>query len=317
MTRKRILAIGDPHYHITNLSQVDEFENALFKKLETEKFAAIVCLGDLLHTHEKIHTIALNRAHLFLKRLAEFAPTYLIVGNHDYINNQQFMTKNHPYNSFDEITVVDRAMIVEFGRRKVGMCPYVPPGRFLEAMRTVDFQKCDVIFAHQEFKGCRMGAIESHEGDEWLESYPPVVSGHIHESQILGNIYYVGSAMQHAFGESGEKVLGVVTLPFKYSTLSLGLTKKKMVTKSAEDAYEFKVPDENPEMVKLVVEGTDSEIRTFSESAHCKDLQKKGVKIALKSTTEFTPESESRTFEQILLSLVRENPVAVSLLKTL
>ena len=53
-----------------------------------------------------------------------------------------------------------------------------------------------------------MGAIISVEGDKWSLKFPNVISGHIHERQIpQKNIYYPGSAMQHAFGESKKNII--------------------------------------------------------------------------------------------------------------
>ena len=88
--------------------------------------------------------------------------------------------------------------------------PYVPPGRFEEALRTLkdDWISASCIFAHQEFAGCKMGAIVSIEGDKWDIKNPIVISGHIHsKQQPQKNIYYSGSAMQHAFGESAKNII--------------------------------------------------------------------------------------------------------------
>ena len=72
--------------------------------------------------------------------------------------------------------------------------PYVPPGRFVEALETyknINWKDVDCIFAHQEFYGCKMGAILSEEGDKWESKWPLVVSGHIHSRQWINkNIYY-------------------------------------------------------------------------------------------------------------------------------
>ena len=76
--------------------------------------------------------------------------------------------------------------------------------RFIEALETSehDWKSSLLIFAHQEFKGCKMGAIESIDGDTWSTEYPPIISGHIHSNQTLDtNVYYPGSAMQNAFGD--------------------------------------------------------------------------------------------------------------------
>ncbi len=45
------------------------------------------------------------------------------------------------------------------------------------------WKNVNCIFAHQEFYGCKMGAIESIEGDKWDHSFPLVIRGHIHSEQ--------------------------------------------------------------------------------------------------------------------------------------
>ncbi len=74
------------------------------------------------------------------------------------------------------------------------MVPYVPPGRFVEALNIIDnewWKNVNCIFAHQEFYGCKMGAIESIEGDKWDHSFPLVISGHIHSEQRLKKIFFI------------------------------------------------------------------------------------------------------------------------------
>ena len=173
----------------------------------------IVVLGDLLHEHERIHTITLNKAYGYIDRLRMLAKTFILIGNHDMINNQQFLNENHWMNGMKEwenVTIVDKVKSYEIKGKIFYFCPYVPPGRFVEALNTSgkEWEKCDGIFAHQEFYGCKMGAIESVEGDKWSLEHPNVISGHIHSNQtIQKNVYYPGAAMQHAFGESHKNVI--------------------------------------------------------------------------------------------------------------
>ena len=102
---------------------------------------------------------------------------------------------------WDNVCVVDKPIITKIGEVNIAMCPYVPNGRFVEALSTTignDWRNCRMIFAHQEFKGCKMGHIISTEGDEWSDEYPPIISGHIHDYQKINNIFYPGSAIQHS-----------------------------------------------------------------------------------------------------------------------
>ena len=55
-----ILAIGDPHFRIDNIPEVEMFIEKIGKLANDKQPDLIICLGDLLHTHERIHTIPLT-----------------------------------------------------------------------------------------------------------------------------------------------------------------------------------------------------------------------------------------------------------------
>ena len=91
--------------------------------------------------------------------------------------------------------------------RKLVFLPFIPTGRFVEALDSDDepWKDADMVFAHQEFRGAKMGAKISEEGDEWKEDWPSVISGHIHDRQILRNIYYTGSCLHNDFSDINTK----------------------------------------------------------------------------------------------------------------
>ena len=58
-----VLFIGDPHIQVANLPEVEIFMKRLVK-LATERVPDLIIIaGDLLHTHERLHTLALNKAY--------------------------------------------------------------------------------------------------------------------------------------------------------------------------------------------------------------------------------------------------------------
>ena len=155
-----------------------------------------------------------------IEQLSQIAPTYVLIGNHDLINHSQFLTDNHIFNpmkKWPNVFIADtmpQVLQIEDSdgeERTFVFCPYTPPGRFAEALNKIvplgyTWELADAIFAHQEFEGCKMNQITSEEGDVWDPAFPPVISGHIHDAQTVGeNVFYPGSAIQHGFGESAGK----------------------------------------------------------------------------------------------------------------
>jgi DNA repair exonuclease SbcCD nuclease subunit len=272
----------------------------------------IVILGDLLHTHEKIFTIALNKAYEFVRRMRDISPTYVLVGNHDYIQNSQFLTENHWMNAmkdWDNVVIVDTVIRLVKKGEKLVFVPYVPNGRFLEALETgEEWRDADCIFAHQEFAGCKMGAIISIDGDRWPEDYPRIVSGHIHSKQTpQPNIYYTGSAMQHAFGESDKNVIPIITFPYNVKEIDLDLPRKKIIYMDMDKIEDF-VPKETNDQLKLTISGSFDEFKTFKKTEKYKELTKNGTKVVFKAKKEITNQKETTdtNFRDILFKLVSE-----------
>ena len=286
----KVIAIGDPHFKVKNIPKVEIFIEKLLVLIKNENPDFIIVLGDLLHNHERIHSLVLNKAYDFIERLRIEAFTYILVGNHDLINNQQFQTENHWMNGmkeWDNVKVVDKTCIRNHGNHKFVFCPYVPVGRFNEALATLDesWQDVSCIFAHQEFYGCKMGAIISEEGDKWNTNLPFVISGHIHVNQKLETgVYYPGSAMQHAFGESAHNIIPIIQFAkdkYNYKEIDLGLTRKKIIYIDSTDLEEFKIPKTKDE-IRLTISGTVEQFKTFKKTKKYKKLVTSGIKIVYK-----------------------------------
>lgn len=289
----KILFIGDPHFKINNIPEVDMFVKKVVSLVtDTSDLDYIVVGGDLLHYHERLHTECLNRAHDFILQLSRICPTYVLVGNHDMISNQQFLTDKHWMNgmkNWPNVHIIDRVEILHAKNKTLLMCPYVYPGRFKEALDTRgdNWVKSDMIFCHQEFRGAKMGAIVSEVGDEWPIDNPQVIAGHIHQRQIpQSNIYYAGSSMQHAFGESQGVTLAMVSLNdkgFDIDEIDLQLPGKRIIRVDIEDIDEYEMPD-NPkrDRIRLTVTGIYEKFKAFRKTTKFKSLIKQGVKIIYK-----------------------------------
>nr|QBK85378.1 MAG: DNA repair exonuclease [Iridovirus LCIVAC01] len=311
----KILTIGDPHFRTNNIPECELLQERLIDIISEQLPDVIVVLGDLLHYHERLHTTALNQAIEFIDMLRNYTHTFVLTGNHDFISNQQFLTNKHWMNALKEwknVTIVDKVISFRQNNKHIILLPYVPPGRFEEALNTLQesWKTADAIFCHQEFYGVQMGAIKSLDGDKWRLDYPYVFSGHIHDRQQLQlNLYYVGSCIQHAFGESSKKT--VALLKFDEESINIleiptNLPKKKIVYINIEDVGEFKEKKDSRDHIKLCVKGTYEEFKSFKKTRQYKDLTAQGVKIAYKpqQLKEVEEVQENIVFTDILYKLV-------------
>jgi len=209
----KYLVIGDPHFRECSMADMEIFSEEVLKiaREYSSEIDSIVVLGDVMDRHGILHQKPFHQACKFLFDLSEIKHTYCLIGNHDFDNPSRYLPDNHPFkvitwSKVPGLTIVDRPL----KKDQVIFAPYVPPGSFERALDDAGgLEGVGLIFAHQEFRGCRMGKIVSEAGDTWpmggFGNHPYIVSGHIHDYQTLGeNIMYTGTPIQVNFGE-GEK----------------------------------------------------------------------------------------------------------------
>lgn len=280
----KILFIGDPHFKVNNVEICDIFIDRCLEVLNQNPGAICVVAGDILDTHERLHQVPFNKAINFIKRLTENNKVFVLVGNHDYENNQQFLTDKHWMNCLKywksetcDLTVVDRT--IEYDGFL--FVPYVPVGRFIEALNTneSDWRNAKCIFAHQEFKGCSLSNTLSENGDKWLTYYPLVISGHIHKAhKPQENIIYPGSVIQHNFGEENNET-GILLIDFSED--------KPLFT-----TYEVQIP-------KLsTIELDCSEFENYVKTLNLKPLEKRRI-ICKGNEDDFKRIKKSQTYANI------------------
>jgi DNA repair exonuclease SbcCD nuclease subunit len=323
----RILAIGDPHFHVDNITESKQFTSSIDTYLTNNNVDCIVVLGDILHTHEKLHTDALNSALSFFKMLISHNKhVFCLVGNHDATSNTIFLTQNHWLNvlkGWDGLTIVDYPIIYE----NLTLCPYVPEGRFIEALSVLndDWKKCNIVFAHQTLNGAKMGPIISSNVEEWLDEYPLLISGHMHDKQkVKKNLYYTGSSMQHSFGEGDDKSIALITVEdgeVDIEEVYLTIKRKKILYTTIEElsSVQEKI-NENPEIeFKIVIKGDDNDLKAIKKSNLYKETLNldnvKDIKLKAEVKDDGKIKILEDDFVECLQSLIynEENPYLSSL----
>lgn len=294
MIDTKSLVVGDIHVKTNNLHLIDDLASFLEKQVISESPDIVVLLGDILDYHEKILTQCLNKAYTLISRLSKLRPVYILVGNHDYISNSQFLTDTHWMNAmklWPNVTIVD-TVIVERG---ITFCPYVAPGRFSEALQKVDgASDSEIIMCHQEFRGCDLGVIKSEHGDECDRYTGLIISGHIHDNQWLckdngRGVYYVGAPLQHAFGDREKRVIAVIDRDSCVREINVGIGRRTCITVPYTQIDTVTI-DPGVE-TRVTVVATVSECRAFKKTQQYKQLSKK-AKIVFKNPQTVTTQRE-------------------------
>lgn len=305
------LVIGDPHFTGKSDDPGIEFIEKAIAVAQKKKPTFIVILGDVLDTHDEAKQQAYKLAEKLIDGLSAVATTYVLMGNHDLINHHQFLTDNHffgPFKKWPNVEIIDTPQFLKIEDASDGIktfifCPYVPPGRFEEALNTLldecDWIFADCIFAHQSFEGCKTGGLPPEGEDQWNEDYPTVISGHIHEAQSVGcNIFYPGSSTQRTYAESANKRLWFVHWEpedgedgrdkkyrergFSVEKVNLHMKLKKTIRMTVKELLDSETPHALMDAikkchVKLSVTGTSEELQSFRKSRLYSTLVTKNV----------------------------------------
>jgi DNA repair exonuclease SbcCD nuclease subunit len=317
----KILVIGDPHFKVTNVAETEVMCKKIIEYITKSTPDLIVILGDVLDTNERIHMTPLIHASNFMKACQDLAPLYVIIGNHDRRHNKVFLTPDHPFvalHGWHNTTICDVVKFITINDLNLLFVPYVEPGRFNDALNTCEhWQSAHIIFCHQEFKGAHMGPVISEHGDDWDAENPYVISGHIHEHQLVGtNIFYPGTPMQHHYDTNYEKWIWLFDIhpnirehaDLKYEKWSLNLPIKKEINLKIMDINGYKL--EKNVMLKINIEGTPSEIKTLLKHPKINEWKKKGVKIIYKYTAAekiLSPIKSSNNYADMLYDTIKDH----------
>jgi len=353
----KILAIGDCHFKIDNLKDLEEFKIKLIIQIKIHQPDIIVVLGDVSDTFGRIRVQALTEATKFLYELSLLSKTYVLIGNHDRVNKLDFLTDVHPFYGLkycNNLYIVDKGLIDNVKGHQLIFVPYVNTGEFNKALNLIisrylnkeynvnddddeddiidddiiddddvinkdkinEFlKKSSVIFAHQEFRNSKMGAIISENGDIWKEDNPLVISGHIHEyDELQKNLYYPGTPFCLGFGNHSKKTISLFIiksdLSFETTRIDLGLKKRENINLSLDELDNFKIPEDK--IIKLTLTLTNNEKLLKKHKNIVKELQKKGIKVVYKYKNNdtdnnlFINKDNKIIYKNRLLDLVKE-----------
>ncbi|HMP29773.1 MAG TPA: metallophosphoesterase [Saprospiraceae bacterium] len=333
LSKKRsspIFIIGDPHFRAKNYLEGEELTIKCVDTATSLNPEIIIILGDILDTHEVARNTPFKQAIKFIELLSDIAPVYVLIGNHDLVNQSQYLTDNHffvPLKKWPNVTIVDEPIKITIKDKNFVLCPYVPPGRFQEALDVLVDEEFDwrfdanCIFAHQEIRGVVYGGKESTKGDIWEDEYPPLICGHIHTPcQVGNNVFYPGSSVQVAIDEAPDKRVWSLTFndewsgadALKIEKIDLGLKGKKEVEIAIEDIEEFDFDLTEKYYIKLKIRGTSEQFKLFRKSKLHAELIRKSVKIGFDPIkTDILPlcnegATKGKTFEQIVKKLVKK-----------
>ena len=204
--------------HIKNLKYHEEYKEVfqrIYETLKQEKVDYIVHCGDIAHTKTQISPEFVELCSDFFRNLAEIAPTYIILGNHDgnlrNPSRQDALTPIVDALSIPNLVLVKNSSKVALNDSCVlNVLSVFDTGNWdLE----LDPAKINIALYHGAVRGAvtDVGYMIEH-GDvdmQTLRKFDYALLGDIHKTnQKLdkeGRIRYAGSTIQQNFGETDDK----------------------------------------------------------------------------------------------------------------
>jgi len=200
--------------HIRNVKYHEEYKKVfkdIYESLENDKPDYIIHTGDIAHTKTQLSPEYFELCTDFLKNLADIAPTYIILGNHDgnlkNDNRQDAITPviealQHPnlhlLKNSGETQLTDLIclnVLSVFDRDN-----WVSPS---------DESMVNIALYHGAIMGCEINEewnLDHGEDDiNIFTNFDYAMLGDIHKTQKLdpeGRVWYAGSTIQQNFGES-------------------------------------------------------------------------------------------------------------------
>ena len=212
----RFAHLGDTH--IRNLKYHYEYRavfNKLYQKLRDLKVDYIIHCGDIAHTKTQISPEFVDLCSDFLKNLADIAPTYVILGNHD--GNLRNSSRQ------DALTPIVNALghqnlylLKNSGEVSLGSSYVLNVLSVFDTdnwCKPSDSNAINIALYHGSISGVKtdIGWVMEHgENDiSIFNNFDYGFLGDIHKTnQILnkqGTIRYCGSTVQQNFGETNDK----------------------------------------------------------------------------------------------------------------
>jgi len=215
-------------------------------------------LGDLFNSRTTISIDVYYLVFQEIERLSKNIDIYLLVGNHDQFLRKGDIYSTYPFSSICQ--VIGEPTVLDLDGSKFVCLPYQEDHK--ELSKFIEKNKGDYLFAHLGLNGAKVGPTE-YKVKETLnpedlkpEEFRWVILGHYHKFQRLGdNIVYVGSMLQHSFGERGEEKFALVldTKTDKLQKVQLDGPQFLQITKNELDNRV------NGNYVKIICKGKERE----------------------------------------------------------
>ena len=203
--------------HIRNLKYHEEYRivfKQIYDQLHRDQPDYIIHTGDMAHTKTQLSPEYFELTSEFLKNLADIAPTYIILGNHDgNLKNENRQDAITPI--IEALQHLNLHLLKDSGETQLtdSVCLNVLSVFDRENwVAPTDKSMVNIALYHGAIMGCKINdgwALENGEDEvDIFKDFDFAMLGDIHRTQHLDEdrrVWYAGSTVQQNFGESLRK----------------------------------------------------------------------------------------------------------------
>ncbi|KAF8433997.1 P-loop containing nucleoside triphosphate hydrolase protein [Terfezia claveryi] len=222
---------GDIHFQQEDLPRIVETSQWITDVFRDAQVTQIFCLGDVINTREHVNVQALSATAKFFDELRRIAPVHIVLGNHDM--NLKHSSRVSSLDVFDTEGFKGSCKLykdftdVEIEGVKCLMVPWVENHTLMvDRLGEIPGEEKNqrILFGHLAVSGAIQqpsvpveSRYRTHTGvlkGRHLVDFRGTFLGHFHHHQAVvdGKVWYVGSPMQHHFGDKADDQRGILFL---------------------------------------------------------------------------------------------------------
>lgn len=273
--------LTDTHLKEDNLETNKSIYKQTLEFCKNNGIKRIFHLGDILDSRKAQTLVILKEGFLdILDMCQEYGITLLAIpGNHcktDYKSENSFLDPfcHHP----NFVLLRNYYSFVE-GDCKYHFLPFFANEQYLLYLRVgqkeIDTTKKNILFTHVGITGATMNSGIKVEGINTSEfkNYQKVIVGHYHDSQFFSEkICYIGSALQHNYGENEKKGLWVLE-GLKLTLVKLKFPEYYNIEVNVDTLTQDKVDDiikekqETQDNIRITLTGSKEKVKAFNKKS--------------------------------------------------
>lgn len=294
MLKIAALVLTDTHLKEDNIAVNKKIFNQTIEYAKKLEIKEVYHLGDIFESRKAQPQHILNAFHEILNEFEKNDIKLIsIVGNHDktdYKSIKSFLTPFKFHKSFILIEEYYNQFLTDDIR--VHYLPFFDNEIYREYLLDINqhYERLDevkdILFTHIGVAGAVMNNGIAIEGlqQNLFDIFEKVYVGHYHDKQSFNQFEYIGSSIQHNYGERLDKGLTVIYEDLSYETVELDFPKYIQFEMDAKDITKKEIDElriekeSSKDNIRIVLTGDEADINAFNKQ----QLLDIGISVAKK-----------------------------------